>query len=584
VNWQQLQAIIWLRWRLSRNQFMRGGKLNAALSVISVVVMVAAGLSAGVGGVLGGYFAGLKAPPVVLLLIWDGVVFLFLVFWLTGLMVEIQRSESIDLPKLLHLPITLGQVFVFNYAASHCSVGMVVALPAMLGMCAGLVVGVGPAMVLMVPLVLTFVFMVTAWTYCLRGWLAALMVNKRRRRTVILWVTIVFVLLCQAPNLVFNSAIFRKQVQSAEAAQRKPGRRKGASGSVPTGLVLPQPVLQGHLALPPGWIGYGAMALKERKVWPALAAATACALLGVLGLMRAYRMTIGFYQGADGRAESQPTRPQALQRRGTLLVEWHLPWLPEDTAALTLATFRSLLRAPELKMAFIMPLVMGITLLFLRFTHVRRSPSMLPESWLGFMVTGAAALATFSIAPMISNIFGLDRNGFRALVLLPTRRHHILLAKNLACAPFAALIAFVMVAATGFLVHVPWGTCMSALLQAAVAFLLFCLLGNALSILAPYRLATGTLQAKKPKPVTILAVFVTLLCLPLVMLPMVIPQMLQFVCSFFDWARWVPVNLVATLALLAAAGFLYWLLLPLEGQLLLRREQRILQEVTEEVE
>jgi hypothetical protein len=47
---------------------------------------------------------------------------------------------------------------------------------------------------------------------------------------------------------------------------------------------------------------------------------------------------------------------------------------------------------------------------------------------------------------------------------------------------------------------------------------------------------------------------------------------------------WLPVNLVATLGLLAATGGLYALLLPSEGRLLARREQKILQEVTEEVE
>ena len=51
-----------------------------------------------------------------------------------------------------------------------------------LGLAAGLVVGRGPAMGLLVPLVLAFFFMITAWTYCLRGWLASLMVNQRRRR------------------------------------------------------------------------------------------------------------------------------------------------------------------------------------------------------------------------------------------------------------------------------------------------------------------------------------------------------------------------------------------------------------------
>jgi hypothetical protein len=74
------------------------------------------------------------------------------------------------------------------------------------------------------------------------------------------------------------------------------------------------------------------------------------------------------------------------------------------------------------------------------------------------------------------------------------------------------------------------------------------------------------------------------LCLPLIMLPMAIPPGLQLVFSFFDWAPWLPVNLVATLGLLAVVGWLYWLLLPWEGRLLQRREQTILREVTEEVE
>jgi hypothetical protein len=36
--------------------------------------------------------------------------------------------------------------------------------------------------------------------------------------------------------------------------------------------------------------------------------------------------------------------------------------------------------------------------------------------------------------------------------------------------------------------------------------------------------------------------------------------------------------------LLASAGWLYWLLLPIEGRLLGRRKPKILQDVTEEVE
>jgi hypothetical protein len=584
VNRQQLQAILWLRWRLTRNQFTRAGKVNAVLSVVATAGMLVGAVGAGVGGVVGGVVAGSKAPPEALLLIWDAVVFAFLVFWLTGLMVEIQRSESIDLPKLLHLPVTLPQVFGFNYVASHFTPGIVLMLPGMLGFCAGLMFGAGLVMGWLVPLVLSFVFMVTAWTYCVRGWLAALMVNKRRRRAIIVWVTIAFVALCQLPNLLLHAPFFRQQVRAGHFERRKPGRLGEGTVGEQGGQALPEFVLRAHLALPPGWIGYGAMTLQQHNVWPVLGATVANCLLGALGLMRAYRMTIRFYQGADGRAEQKPVPLRAPGRRGLLLVERRLPGLPDDTAALALATFRSLSRAPELKMAFIMPLMMGAMLASLRFTRSQQSWSGFPELWADFAAAGVAVFAAFSFAHLMANLFGLDRSGFRALVLLPTRRHHILLAKNLAFLPFAAPVALVMLAGVKFLVGLSWATLLAGVMQAGVALLLLSLAGNVLSILAPYRLATGTLQAKKPKAIAILAGFVTLLVLPLIMLPLLFPPALQLLFSFFNWAPWLPVNLVATFGLLAAAGWLYRLLLPLEGRLLERREQMILREVTEELE
>src|SRR5439155_7903337 len=155
VNWQQLRAIVWLRSRLTRNQFMRGGQFNAVLSVFFLVVMllVAAGLA--MGAVVAGWFLGADgAPPAVLLLVWDGAVFLFLVFWFSGLMVEIQRSESVDLEKLLRLPVTLQQVFVFNYAASHFTPSIIVLVPALLGLSLGLALSGGAILALVAPVFL----------------------------------------------------------------------------------------------------------------------------------------------------------------------------------------------------------------------------------------------------------------------------------------------------------------------------------------------------------------------------------------------------------------------------------------------
>ena len=63
------------------------------------------------------------------------------------------------------------------------------------------------------------VFMITAWTYCLRGWLATMMSNPRRRRTVIMGITFAFILLSQGPNLYFN--VLQQHGQTAVASRNQ---------------------------------------------------------------------------------------------------------------------------------------------------------------------------------------------------------------------------------------------------------------------------------------------------------------------------------------------------------------------------
>jgi len=204
MNWSQLQTILWLRWRLSRNQWSRSGALNAVLSVLAVSACILLALGGCIGGIFAGIFGLAKAPPDIMLLVWDAVTGVFLVFWMIGIVTEIQRSESIDLARLLHLPVSLNEIFLINYFASHFTLSIILALPAMLGLAVGLAFGKGPEMLFLVPLALSFIFMITAWTYCLRGWLVSLMVNQRRRRAIVVGMTTGFILLAQLPNLYFN--------------------------------------------------------------------------------------------------------------------------------------------------------------------------------------------------------------------------------------------------------------------------------------------------------------------------------------------------------------------------------------------
>ena len=162
MNWSQLRTIIWLRWRLTRNQWSRGGQLNAVLTMIVAVALLVLGVASGIAGVLVGFFVLAEASPLRLLVAWDVFAGLFLLAWTIGLVSEIQRSETIDISRMLHLPISLRDIFIVNYLASHLTFSIILFLPWTVGLCVGLSLGRGGLMIGLVPLVLCFVFMITA--------------------------------------------------------------------------------------------------------------------------------------------------------------------------------------------------------------------------------------------------------------------------------------------------------------------------------------------------------------------------------------------------------------------------------------
>lgn len=575
MNWEQLRAILWLRWRLTKNQFRRAGRLNAVVSVLLVAVLLLAGTGCGLGGFALGAVLGAKASPPTLLLVWDVAIFLFLVFWLGGVVVEIQRAESVDLTKLFHLPVTLQQVFVFNYVISHFTPSLVILVPGLLGMSLGLTRHGGPALGLTVPLVIGFLFLVTAWTYCLRGWLAAMMLNKRRWRTLLIGLVFTVVLLAQLPVFLLRAQLTKPPADFDPYVQSDPTAQPVAEP------VWPAFFLQAHLVLPVGWPGYGAMELKQGRSTTALVLTAAGFVIGALGLARAYRSAIRFYRGTEKLSERKQLARPERKGRTALLIEQRLPGLADDTAALALATFRSLTRAPEMKMALIMPVMLCTMLVMLQITGLK---SVLTEMGGSLVATAILGSAAFSLAPVMSNVFGLDRNGFRALVLLPTSRRAILLAKNLAFFPFLLLLTLLILALAKWLAQLSWATVLAGLVQVPAAFFLFAPVCNWTSIRMPHRIAERSLKAKKTNAITYLAGLAAMLFVPFVLLPLLIPAGLQTLFADLGWLPGLPVNLLAGLALLGGTAWLYRCALHTQARMLEQHEQTILREVTEEVE
>ena len=199
----------------------------------------------------------------------------------------------------------------------------------------------------------------------------------------------------------------------------------------------------------------------------------------------------------------------------------------------------------------------------------------------------AIGITIFSLTGVLQiafNQFGWDRTGFRALVLLPTPRARLLLAKNLAAGGIMlgmGLFVYVLIA---LYLRVPLIDHAAGWLQVLTAILMLCALGNYLSIMLPVRMNVGSLKPTKMPVKVVLLMMLCTLALPLYLFPVMLGPGLGLLAGFLgsDLGSWL--NLAASLLTLAVIAGLYALTLKPLSRLLWEREQRILEIVTAEVE
>ena len=558
MNWEQLKTILWLRGRLRRNQWAHSGGMGTVVAVLVGLGALVLGGCCFVGALLGAAFNLSQASPLVIMGIWFGVTVGFLFLWMIGLLTELQRSETIDLQRLMHLPVALGQMFVINYLVSHLALSIMVGVPIMLGLAIGLAIARGGLMLLLIPLALSMVFMITAWTYCLRGWLAAMMTNPRRRRSIIMGITLIFILLSQGPNLYFN--LFQNRAAlpaNREERQRQRVAQQTSKAEMFNNLIAAQ------VFIPPLWLPVGAQGLAEGRAWPSLLGTLGCFVIGTLGLRRAYRSTLRFYHGetggkaaAGGKPANLVAQPDAKPAKGgRRLLDLRLPGVPEQAAVLALATLRSLLRAPEVKMAwassFFSVLIIGAMFLF-------RAPPHWSDTTKPFIATGVAAFSVFMLVQYFANQFGFDRDGFRALVLSPADRRLILLGKNLANLPAGATFGVILVVLTSVWLHLSWLDFGAALIQLATLLLIAGLVGNLLSILVPYRIQAGSLKPTKMPGLAMLVMGLCQMLLPVAMAPVFAPPLAELLWRQAGGPSGVPVNFLLSVLLALVAALAYW--------------------------
>ncbi|MBX3412426.1 MAG: ABC transporter permease [Pirellulales bacterium] len=607
MNTSQLSALVWLRWRLMANQIRRGGAMTAVpVIAITIVSLLASGLMFAMSLVLGLLlFPRITTPQ--LLFAWDGLVVTFSFFWMIGLLTELQRTETLTISKFLHLPISVNGAFLINYVSSLLRVSMVIFLPGMIGCWLALIWAQGPAMVLGLPLIVAFLLMVTALTYQFQGWLATLMANPRRRRTIIVVSTLVFVLVFQLPYLlnVFGGARIHERAAESRTLLNdlKQLEREATQQAIgPAELVQRQNELierhqqaaqqadrareaawerAGRIAnvvIPLGWLPLGILSIAEANWGIVALAMLGMTLIGSASLWRAYHTTLRIYQGQYTAARMPVARPaRASSPASLLLVERHVPWFSEPVSAIALTGFRSLLRAPESKMMLLSP----VLLTFIFGSMLYRHGLEIPPPARPFLGVAAMAVVLFGMLQLMANQFGFDRDGFRVFVLCPVPRRDILLGKNLSFLPFAVAMAATMLALVQWVVPLRIDHLLAMIPQFLSMFFFYCPVANVLSIYAPMHIAAGTMKPSNPRLLPIfLQLFLVAFLVPLFQLPTLLPLAVETVLVQFKVIERVPVFLL--LAVLECGGVLlvYRLFLTWQGELLERREQAILQTVT----
>ncbi len=610
MNWEHLKTYLWLRWRLSVNQVRRTGSLGAIIAAILTALRILGGIITFIVGVLVGVFALGRVEPWIVMVVWDGVVIGFVFFWMVGLMAELQRTELLSLDNFMHLPVSPTGAFLINYIGSSFGLSLILFLPAMIGLGIGLTLSRGPAMLLVFPLILVFFLMITAVAYQFRGWLASMMTNPRRRRTVVAIVSVLFIVVSQLPNILTNlNPSFRAKQQQRQEAYKNLGALLNEYNA---GRITNEEYKKRHsdklaaleldrrheeersrkifqsvtMAAPPGWLPYGAFAAAQGRSLPALAGFIGMGLIGIASLRRSYRTTIRIYTGdfSKGRVRrkiriavsTKPLKTKTEIRAQAAFLEKRLPWISEHASAITLMCFRSMTRATEVKMSLLTPLITAIIFGGMFAGKGGNLPPLLRPL---FALGMAAFILVIGVMGLAGNQFAFDRGGFRAFVLSCAPRRDILLGKNLSLLPFAFVLMVFIIGAYQWMSPMRLDYLAAVLFQTIPMYLLLCMTGNILSIFSPMALKQGSGKPASHQGIRVLFQVIFVFVVPIIFSLTLIPLGVEALLVTLKRAAWFPAFLVLGMVQVVVVLWLYRVALNWQGGLLQRREQKILQVV-----
>jgi hypothetical protein len=421
-------------------------------------------------------------------------------------------------------------------------------------------------------------------------------------------VTLLFIVVFQLPNLInvfqpwkmgeeelkvelaeVDRAYAAKKITDLERTQQKNAiqQRHREQGRA-TLKWLEEWAWIANMVLPIGWPACGAAAAAEGNPLPALLAAVGLTLIGAASLRRAYTTTMRIYTGAftaGQQARPLPTTyapppPTAATAAPATFFQLRLPWVSEEASAIAVAAFRSLLRAPEVKMLLLSPIIILIIFGGVMLRHSADVPAAVRP----LFSFGAMAMILFTMGQLTGNQFGYDRAGFRIFVLSPVPRRELLLGKNMAVLPIVAGMLLPLTIVVQIFQPLRIDYLLALPIQFVSMFLIYCMLANLLSIFAPMPVAMGSNKPIRPKFLPVLLHMAFVGVLPMAQGPTLLPWGIDAALTSLDLDFGVPYCLILTALECVGLVFLYRFVITAQGRLLQWREQQILEVVTTKAE
>ncbi len=618
MSFAHLRTILWLRWRLTLNQIRKESLISR---IFSIAVLLIGGLSVfgSVSSIFSlGFWVFPSQPPWWLAYLWDGVAVAFLIGWVWNIIAELQQRESLSLEKFLHLPVAPWNIVWLNYFASWFNLTLVFFVPSALAL--SIVVGLryGGWLWLTPFLTVAFFFMITAITWQFRGWMTSLMRNPRRRSLLVALGTTALIIVLMLPagldRLLSDKddgpsprkqlRLQRQQLEANLAAENIDDEEFAArlADIQAAEKILWEDRKQqfiravdwGNLVLPVGWLPHGVASAQQGKPWISLACLGGMTAIGVVSLWRAGSTSLRVHTQA-GTNKRQATRaieplgsgPElGLARKHVDLtsvvtqysapsiatpgnwLEWRWPWLTEPQSAVASGTFRNLARAMEVKVAMFWP---ALVLVILGGTGSVDN-WFTQSGWLSSLVAlGFVSFTAMGATQLIQNQFGFDRDGIRSFLLLPIEPKDVLIGKNFAIFPAAIALGLTALLLLQLIRPLWLSHLLATAIQLQTSLLIFCLVGNLVSILTPLPLKPGSLQPARIDFKSAILQILLFMLVPLGMIPAFIPLGLEWLVR--DQPGWnvVPIYFIGSALYLVVVSLAYRWLIVWEGDWFGRR-------------